>query len=127
MPINKLDRVWAVNGSRIYTPHIPSKITHTNLTGSSTGRTEDGGMFIDWIRRDLTKVTLDYNAMTGNEVAYMKSLMQGQEYDFTFVDFGETRVIHAYTGDCSYSAYNKTLYANEGGMYTDVTFDVVEM
>lgn len=127
MPINKLDNTWAIDGNLIYTPHANVKVEHTNLAGSSSGRTEDGMMHIDWIRRDLTKVTIHYNAMTGDELDYMFSLTQGREYVATIEDRGRVRDIYAYTGDFSYEHYTNSLHKREGGMYTGVTFDIVEM
>lgn len=127
MPINTLSSVWAVNGTPIYTPSINVKYEHTNLTGSSTGRDESGYNHIDWIRRDLRKVTVTYSAATGDEVRYLRDLVQGNEYDFTYEDLGQVQTFHAYTGDMSYTLYTKTRYPDEGGLYTDVTFDAVEI
>ena len=84
-------------------------------------------MHIDWLRRDLRKVTIKYNAMTGNEMDELVGLVQGKEYTATFRDRGKTCTMSAYTGDCKYELYNETLYSSEGGLYTDVSFDMVEM
>lgn len=55
MTINKLDTTgsWAVNGTPIYIPSAGVKVAHTNVAGSGSGRTEDGVMHIDWVRRDV--------------------------------------------------------------------------
>lgn len=117
---------WAVNGTALYKPQ-GCGITHENYVGSNSGRTEDGVMHIDWLRRDLRKVTIKYNAMTGNEMDELVGLVQGKEYTATFRDRGKTCTMSAYTGDCKYELYNETLCSSEGGLYTDVSFDMVEM
>lgn len=68
---------WAVNGTALYKPQ-GCEITHENYVGSNSGRTEDGVMHIDWLRRDLRKVTIKYNAMTGNEMDELVGLVQGK-------------------------------------------------
>ena len=108
MPINVLDSVWAVNGTPIYTPGADVGYEHTNLAGSSTGRAEDGINHIDWIRRDIRKVTVRYKAMTGEEVRYLRDLVQGKEYDFTYEDLGQVQTMRAYTGDMSYTRHTAT-------------------
>lgn len=80
---------WAVNGTALYKPQ-GCEITHENYVGSNSGRTEDGVMHIDWLRRDLRKVTIKYNAMTGNEMDELVGLVQGKEYTATFRDRGKT-------------------------------------
>lgn len=127
MPINHLSAYWAVNGVPIYEPGLDVGYEHTNLAGSSTGRSEDGINHIDWIRRDIRKVTMRWQTMTGNEVRYLRDLVQGKEYDFTFEDLGEVCSMRAYTGDMNYTRHTSARYADEGGEYTDVTFDAVEI
>lgn len=125
MTFNTKSSTWAVNGTNLYEPQ-GCKIEHTNYTGSNSGRTEDGVMHIDWLRRDLHKVSLTYNAMTGNELKELVGLVQGKEYTATYVDQGETHTMEAYTGDISYTTYNLTMCKEDGGLYTDVSFDMVE-
>lgn len=127
MPINQLDSVWAVNGTPIYTPGMDVGYEHTNLTGPSTGRDEAGLNHIDWRRRDIRKVTMRWQAMTGDEVRYLRDLVQGKEYDFTFEDLGEVCSMRAYTGDMNYTRHTRAKFEDEGGLYTDVTFDAVEI
>lgn len=129
MPINKLDTTgsWAINGTPIYIPSAGVGYTHTNVAGSSSGRTQDGIQHIDWVRRDLRKVTINYSAMTGQELNFLIGLVQGQEYTATFKDRGQVQTMSAYTGDCDYTLHSEALYESEGGLYTDVSFDMVEM
>ena len=120
LSINKLDTdgYWMVGSDHIYIPSTPCKVEHSNITGSSTGRSEDGIMRIDWVRRDVRKVYLKYNAITKTELAYMMSKMQGKEFTFKFLDQGAVQEISAYVGESSYefysysSAYDEAVYVN---------------
>ena len=118
--INKKDTdgYWMVDSYHIYIPSTPCKVEHSNVTGSSTGRSEDGVMRIDWLRRDVRKVYLKYNAITKTELAYMMSKLQGKEFTFKFLDQGAVQEMSAYVGESSYefysysSAYDEAVYVN---------------
>lgn len=118
---------WAVNGTPIYVP-TSVQIEHTNVAAEDSGRTEDGVMHITWVRRDVVKVHLKYSALTGAECDFMRSLMQGKEYTFTYYDNG-VHTINAYTGDNDYTIYstNDKIYGTEGGLYQDMSIDAVEL
>ena len=129
MGIAKLDTQgrWMVDNNEIYIPSARVKIQHTNVASADSGRTEDGVMHIDWVRRDVVKVNLTYSTITGNEAAYMLNLMQGKEFQFKYYDLGQIKTINAYCGESTYEKYTETLYASEGGMYTDFQINVIEM
>lgn len=126
MAINKLDTrgYWKVGSSSIYTPSTPCQVEHTNITGSSTGRDESGVIHIDWVRRDIRKVYLKYNAMTGEELRYMRLLMQGKEYTFTFLEDNYTTTMNAYTGEMKYEHYT---YSGKEKIYQNVSINVIEI
>lgn len=126
MGIGKLDNRWAVNGTPIYTPS-DVQIDHDNMVASDSGRTESGDMHITWIRGDIRKVNMTFRYLTGNEVARMVSLMQGQEFSFTYYDNGVKTIAHAYSGKSSYGQKTLALYLSEGGLYTDFKINVIEM
>lgn len=127
MTINKLDTTgsWAVNGEPIPIPSGGIGVEHTNVAGSGSGRTEDGVMHIDWVRRDVRKVKLVYKAMSGTELNDLLSKMQGQEFTFTFRDRGQVYTMDAYCGECSYNYHSAALYDDD--LYTDVSINAVEM
>lgn len=127
MEINHLDTTgsWAVNGTPIYVPADGITIEHTNVAGSSSGRTEDGVMHIDWVRRDVKKVNLTYKAMSGAELDYLLGLMQGKEFRFTYRDRGKVHTLSGYTGECKYTYYSGAL--GDDDLFTDVSINVVEM
>lgn len=121
--INKKDTdgYWMVGSSHIYIPSTPCKVEHSNITGSSTGRSEDGVMRIDWVRRDVRKVYLKYNAITESELAYMMSKMQGKEFTFKFLDQGSVQTMDAYVGESSYEFYS---YSSVFGEPVYVNFEI---
>lgn len=126
MAINKLDTnsYWAVNGTPIYVPATPCKVEHSNITGSSTGRSEDGVMRIDWVRRDVVKVFYTLKAATAAEIAYLENLMQGKEFTFTYRDGGQTKTADCYVGESSYDYYT---YADGiGNIYINFSMNVIQ-
>ena len=127
MNINRLDTngYWKVGSTNIYVPSTPCKVEHSNITGSSTGRSEDGVMRIDWIRRDVRKVYLQYKAMTATELSTLMGLMQGKEFTFTFRDQGATKTMSAYVGESSYEFYSYSSVFGEP-IYVNVEIHVIE-
>lgn len=126
-PIGKKDGRWKVNGHTIPQPQSVS-IEHTNVASSDSGRAENGKMKITWVRRDVRKVKMKWNALTGDEVTEIRNLMQGKEYTFTYWDNG-SKSMSAYTGDNDYNiySYNPKIYGDRGGLYTDFSIDAVEL
>lgn len=117
---------WMVGDSHIYIPAPNTKVEHTNVASSDSGRTEDGVMHINWVRRDVKKVYLVYNAITGDEKDYMVNLMQGKEFTFKYWDNG-MKTFHGYCGECSYEEYCSELHSSEGGLYQNFVINVIEM
>ena len=118
---------WAVDGTPIYVPSAGGvQIDHDNIVGPDSGRVESGKMHIDWVRTDVVKVSLTYDELTGAEVEYMRNLMQGKEFEFTYYDNG-VKTIQGYCGKNTYSQQNLALYATEGGKYKGFKINVEEM
>lgn len=126
--INKKDIAgdWMVDSYHIYIPSTPCKVEHSNITGESTGRDETGLMHIDWIRSDVRKVYLHYNAITATELAYMMSKMQGNEFTFKFRDQGAVQTMNAYVGESSYEFYTYSSLYNDN-VYINFDIHVIEM
>lgn len=122
----KLDTTgsWKVNSSPLYVPSAGIQVEHTNLAGSSSGRTEDGVMHIDWIRRDIRKVNLRWSVLTAAELDYILGLMQGKEFTLTFKDRGKVQTMNAYSSESSYIYYSAALGTD---LYTDVSINAIEM
>ena len=115
---------WKVNNSPLYVPSAGIQVQHTNLAGSSSGRTEDGVMHIDWIRRDIRKVSLRWSVLTAAELDYVMGLMQGQEFTLTFKDRGKVQTMRAYASESNYVYYSAALGTD---IYTDVSINAIEM
>lgn len=122
----KLDTAgeWKVNDSPLYIPSAGIRVEHSNLAGSSSGRTEDGVMHIDWVRRDIRKVHLQWKVLTASELNYVLGLMQGQEFTLTFKDLGQVQTMYAYSSESSYTYYSAALGED---IYTDVSINAIEM
>lgn len=120
------DGKWMVDSYHIYIPSTPCKVEHSNIAGAESGRDESGIMHIDWVRRDVRKVYLHYNAMTKTELAYMVSKMQGKEFTFKFFDQGATQTMNAYVGETSYEFYSYSSLYSEA-VYTNVDIHVIEL
>ena len=122
----KLDTAgeWMVNSNHLYIPSAGIRVEHTNLAGSSSGRTEDGVMHIDWVRRDIRKVNLQWKVLTGTELNYILGLMQGKEFTLTFKDRGRVQTMSAYSSESSYTYYSAALGED---IYTDVSINAIEM
>ena len=122
----KLDNTgsWKVNSSPLYVPSAGIQVEHTNLAGSSSGRTEDGVMHVDWIRRDIRKVHLRWSVLTASELDYILGLMQGEEFTLTFKDRGRVQTMNAYSSESSYTYYSAALGED---IYTDVSINAIEM
>jgi hypothetical protein len=115
---------WKVNSSPLYIPSAGIKVEHTNLAGSSSGRTEDGIMHIDWVRRDIRKVHLQWKVLTASELNYILELMQGKEFTLTFKDRGRVQTMSAYSSESSYTYYSAALGED---IYTDISINAIEM
>lgn len=126
MTINRLDTngYWMVGTTHIYVPSTPCKIERSNVVGSSSGRDETGYMHVDWVRPDVRKINLHYNAITGTELKFMQNLMQGKEFQFTFLQDNTVQTISAYAGESSYESYS---YAIGDIVYTNYEIHVIEL
>lgn len=122
----KLDTAgeWKVDSSPLYIPSAGIQVEHSNLAGSSSGRTEDGVMHIDWVRRDIRKVHLRWSVLTASELDYVLGLMQGKEFTLTFKDRGKVQTMNAYSSESSYTYYSAALGED---LYTDVSINAIEM
>lgn len=116
---NKLSSECLVDGAQIYEPARDVTIQHENVAGSSSGRTEDGIMHIDWVRTDVRKVGITYKELSISELNFMVGKLQGKEFTFTFPDRGKKTTINAYCSNCSYTMRSYDMYVN-------VKFNIIE-
>lgn len=125
MGLRKLDTegLWMVNSDPIYIPDADVSVSHSHLAADGSGRDESGYMHIIWLRTDVLKVGIKYAAMAGPELEYMRNLMQGKEFYFTFPNENGTKTFLGYTGEI-----NATLYTRFNGVdiYKDVSINIIE-
>lgn len=127
MGYGTLDPNFKINNTRIYSPTEGGvQIDHDNIVSSDSGRMESGKMHIRWVRRDVIKVSMTWDKLTGNEVNYLKNLMQGKEFTFHYYDNGE-KTIQGYCGKITYTLFSAKKKQSEGGTYKNVQANVVEM
>jgi hypothetical protein len=118
---------WAVNGTPIYIPASDTQVSHESIQSADTGRTEDGVMHIDWVRKNMVKVFLSWRYLTGNEVATLERLMQGKEFTLTYFDKGSKHTADVYVSNMNYKKITDSLYTDEGGLYGDITANAIEI
>ena len=125
MGIGKISEYFAVNGEPIVSPQS-CKVSIDPLADANSGRSDDGVMHINWIWREIRKVTLTFPPLTSEEVSELLSMVQGKEYDFTYPDpiDGTERTIHCYTSNNSSDLKSGVLY---GGLWMGVSFSAIEM
>ena len=125
MGLRQLDNTgkWKVDGNPIYIPDADVTVQYSSLASEDSGRDESGYMHITWLRPLVRKVGLKYAMMTGDELEYMRLMMQGKEFSFTFADSNGVTTMDAYT-----SEINATLYTRlrDVDLYKDVTINVIE-
>ena len=114
---------WKVDDSPLYAPTMKKvKINHDNIVSPDSGRAEDGYMHIRWVRRDVRQIEMGWDRLTGDEMAYLRDLLQGQEFVLTFID-GTSKTMNAYCGK-----FSATLVTDEGnGIYSDISATITEM
>ena len=127
MGIGKLSSRWKVNGTPIYEPSSGIQILHTSISSADSGRTEDGYMHIEWVRRDIVKINFVWRALTGNEVRNLISLMQGKIFTLTYYELGQTHTARVYVAEINYKDQGSTVFASQGGLCTDITANAVGM
>ena len=81
-------------------------------------------MHIEWVRRDIRKVYLQWSVLTASELDYILGLMQGQEFTITFKDRGKVQTMSAYSSESSYTYYSAALGKD---IYTDVSINAIEL
>lgn len=115
---------FKVNGKEFAAKAI--KVGFESLSGSDSGRTEDGVMHINWIFRRIRKVEITMPPCTSEEVSALLSLVQGQEYSLTYFDPLENKekMIGVYTSTTAADMYSGII---RNGLWQGVSFNAIEM
>lgn len=96
-----------------------------SLADENSGRTEDGVMHINWIWRVIRKVNVKLPPLSQEEIGEIMGLVQGQEYDLTYLDpIKGIHTIHCYTSNSSVDCQSGVLY---GGFWVGAAFNAIEI
>ena len=116
--MRSFDEVFLVDGSPILTPDEGVELRFQDLDAASAGRDEGGFMHRFVVRSRVRSWSFTYSLLTGEELAYLRSLFAGKAtFRFAF-DGGET------TAYCS--GEEVRLYDRNRGVYKGLKFDVIE-
>lgn len=100
-------------------------VQFSSLADENSGRTEDGVMHINWIWRVIRKVNVKLPPMSQEEIGEIMKLVQGQEYDLTYLDpIKGVHTIHCYTSESSAGCESGVLY---GGLWIGAAFNAIEL
>lgn len=84
-------------------------------------------MHIDWVRTNMVKVYLAWKYLTGQEVSNLENLMQGKEFILTYYDKGSVKTAKVYVSNMSYQKVSDVLYESEGGLYSSISANAIEI
>lgn len=124
MDIARKSKFFKINGKSI-TSCQSCTVQFESLAGPNSGRTDDGVMHIDWIWQIIRKVNIKLPPMSQNEIERIMALVQGQEYDLTYLDpIKGIHTIHCYTSNSSAECKSGILY---GGLWLGAAFNAIEL
>ena len=112
-------------GSTEYKPKS-LKITYDSLAKANSGRSDDGTMVINWVRKNIRKIEIEMPPMKPAALHYLLIRVSGKKYDMTFYDprTAEEVTVQMYTSNSNGECYSGVLY---GGLYQGVQFSAIEV
>ena len=116
---------WFVDSFEIPAPTDIS-FGHEGIQSKESGRAEDGYMYKVWVRDDVSYVDITYEALTGNEKDAIWFAMRGRDFMFTYYDNGTCTIGSAYCNKFTYDGYSRHICEDDGGLYRNISFRVVE-
>lgn len=119
-PIEWIDDDW----QPLYVPSTPCRVEHSNIASNASGRDDSGNMHIFWLRSDVKKVILHYNAITGTELAYMQNLLQGRQFYLKYLEYERGQSINAYAGESNYEIYT---YSGNDIIFQNYEIHLIQM
>lgn len=98
---------FKINGVEL--PKVKScSMAYQDLSADTSGRTADGIMHIDYIRRNVMKFELEFVPMTTDDLAIILRLIDAESFSFTYRDpknNNNERTITCYVGDRNLDYY----------------------
>lgn len=125
MGLRKVSTIFKINGQPIPEPDFDLQTQFESLADENSGRTQDGVMRVNWIRRRIAKVNLKYSVLSTTEVSALLSLVQGQEFELTYIDPIEgVTTKHMYCSNADTVLHSRSMY---GGLWRDIAFNCIEV
>ena len=116
---------WKVDDYQLYAPSKATpKNAHDNIVTSDSGRTEDGIMHKNMIGQK-EKVQLTWNAPTPEKASQILQAFNSEYFELTYRSPLSNSVVtkKMYRGDASAPTY----WWCNGGLFTTISFDVIEV
>lgn len=124
MQLARISSFIKINGDPI-TSFQECTVQFDSLADGNSGRTDDGVMHINWIWRIIRKVNVKMPPMCQEEIGRVFALVQGQEYDLTYLDpIKGIHTIHCYTSNSSAQCLSGVLY---NGLWVGAAFNAIEL
>ena len=102
------------------------KFTYDSLAKANSGRSDDGTMVIEWVRKNIRKIEVEMPPMNATKLHYLLIRVSGKKYDMTFYDprTGSEVTVQMYTSNSNGDCYSGVLY---NGLYQGVQFSAIEV
>lgn len=102
------------------------KVTYDSLATANSGRSDNGTMVINWVRKNIRKVEVEMPPIKAAAVHRLLIRVSGKKYDMTFYDprTGEEVTVQMYTSNSNGECYSGVLY---DGLYQGVQFSAIEV
>ena len=102
------------------------KFTYDSLAKANSGRSDDGTMVIDWVRKNIRKIEVEMPPMNATKLHYLLIRVSGKKYDMTFYDprTDSEVTVQMYTSNSNGEFYSGVLY---NGLYQGVQFSAIEV
>lgn len=124
MQLAKTSSFIKINGKPI-TSFQECTVQFDSLADGNSGRTDDGVMNINWIWRCIRKVNVKLPPMSQTEIGKILSLVQGKEYNLTYLDpIKGIHTIKCYTANSSAECKSGVQY---GGLWIGAAFNAIEL
>lgn len=111
---------------RLYVPARGIEYDHENLAKTSSGRTADGTMQLEFIQQDIVKVGLKWSYLTEDELKYLKDRLQGKKFQFKYYDCGEIKEMYAYCGKLKYALETLDYLGTGIAVYKDISANIID-
>lgn len=115
---------FSIDGTTYNAKNI--KQTNESLASANSGRTDDGIMHIDWVRRNIRKWEIELPPCTSDELYSVFSKVQGRQYAITIFDIttNSFNTVIVYTSNSNGDCYNGVV---SNGIFQGAAFSAIEV